>query len=83
MSNLSLGYQYVSKCHWHDFVCPNHWHCMECEHQPLDVDKKNGKNPPMECVGMECPACGEPTYRDAVCIFCGQRFFKKKKGITT
>ncbi len=70
-------------CHWHpEMICQNGKDCGECEHQPADDDKKNGKAPPRHIVWdrgeygtfPECPACGEMPYSYERCIFCGQKF---------
>lgn len=74
-------------CHWHpEMICQNGKDCGECEHQPADDDKKNGKAPPRHIVWdrgeygtfPECPACGEMPYSYERCIFCGQKFLPDK-----
>lgn len=68
----------IRPCHWHEDVeCVKGRMCGGCEHQPPNEEKKNGKNPPMEFNTWECPACGEPTYSDEVCVFCGQKLIWK------
>lgn len=69
----------IFRCHWNkDLECVRRNMCGACPHQPPDEEKKNAKNPPMDFVGFECPACGEPTYSDEVCVFCGQKLIRKE-----
>lgn len=63
------------RCHWHkDIECTKRHMCNGCEHQPLNEEKVNGKNPPVEYEGGYCPSCGEPPYDSRFCVFCGQQF---------
>lgn len=64
----------IFMCHWDERIeCMKGLMCVGCENQPPNEEKKNGKNPPIDFVGYECPACGQPTYSDTVCVFCGQK----------
>jgi len=71
-------------CYWHDVECKNNMNCDECDLQPPDDEKPNGKKEPV-LIGWnrsyggtypECPVCGEMPYSLDRCIFCGQRFIK-------
>lgn len=71
------------KCHWHDFDCETDALCYECPHLPKDEDKPNYNKPRKRAytdgLGMPvCPTCGEPTYDDKRCFFCGQAFKLKE-----
>lgn len=78
----------LSDCHWHDFKCTNGNQCRDCEHQPADDDKPNGRQPARNLNWVSgyqdekipvCPACGAATYSLERCIFCGQKFLPDER----
>ena len=70
-------------CHWDKgLICERGGECFDCNRQPADEDKPNGKNNAV-FIGWEssmfgtfpyCPSCGEMPYSTERCIFCGQKF---------
>ena len=73
------------ECNWNkELECKNNHYCGLCKHQPADDDKPNGKRPPVKVewhndYGMimpYCPSCGEMSYSEERCVFCGQKFIK-------
>lgn len=72
------------KCQWHEEDCDRTIECMECERFPDNADKPNFTAEPKKVTEYEygcpmCPACGEPTYDDERCHFCGQRYIDERK----